>query len=86
VHLDAASSQRQRDPPGPDGQLERPPVASQAGQRASGRVDDRRVELILEPVVVGGRDVFAEVPSASPESMAGPYRSPAGPAQPIIGA
>jgi hypothetical protein len=60
-HLDPAGSQRQRDPPGADAQLQRAAGAGQFGQQVDGRVDHGRREHLGFGVVVVGRHRLVEV-------------------------
>ena len=58
MDLDREAAQRQRDPPGPDPQLERRPAARDARQEAGRRVlvgrNERPVEDVGDPLAVRG--------------------------------
>ena len=60
VHFHAAAGQRQRDPPGPDAQLQRPPAARQLGQHPGRRLYRPRPEDPRRAVVRRG-DTLTEV-------------------------
>jgi hypothetical protein len=57
-----ALGQRQRDPAGPDRELQRRAVARQLREQVHGRLDQGRVEHAPGEVVVARRDALAEVP------------------------
>jgi hypothetical protein len=61
VDLDATPAQRQADPPGPDRELERPPVADQLGQDVDDGIDRGGLVHRIIRVVVTGRDRCIEV-------------------------
>ena len=60
-HGYAARGERQRDPSGADGELERRAVAGQLGQQVDRRTEHVGVEHRAGGLVVAGGDVFAEV-------------------------
>ena len=60
MHRHAPTGERERDPAGPDPELERASAAGEPGEEVDGGIDDRRVEHL--PVVVVARgDALAEV-------------------------
>ena len=58
---DAAPRQRERDPTGPDGKLERPALARQLREGVDDGVDRLRREHLVVIVVVRRRDELVEV-------------------------
>ena len=61
MHADAARRERQRDPPRPYTQLQRPAAAGQLCEEIDGLLDDLRIAPATEPLVVARGDSLAEV-------------------------
>jgi hypothetical protein len=62
VHRHAAPRERERDPAGPDPELERVSFPGELGEDVDGQVDDGGVERLPLRLVVRGGDALVEVP------------------------
>jgi hypothetical protein len=61
VHGHAAPSERERDPPGPDAELEGASVAGELGEQVDDWADRRGAGQLVRGIVVPGGDALVEV-------------------------
>ena len=64
MHRHSPPGKRERDPAGPDAELERGSAAGELGQELGDRVDGRRLEQLRHRPVVPLGDALVEVPVA----------------------